>query len=279
MNSLKLVKKYIGYIKENSNSLDKVDLNEIISKTPYVGVIDEIRPLVQDKVCQWVSLGTMKIYKEKVNEVSVRMNSHNKIDVYFNNKSVNTSFAIDVEASVTYDIIGFPSGEIISLNKEKIEILMKLKLIKYLESLKLVSGHYLTNFFFFNDYRYNEILNALNLNLEPQTPNILYKNGDTVVCSGMIGKKDITEELAVVLAHNISKHGIYYYVVFKNNVLSKNPIENKFWITKDNIAGKIYQNDDNEQLSLDFQDLEEHEIDDDYHIKQIYKTKNGIKYE
>lgn len=267
---LKLVKSYTGYIKENTGSFQKIDVGAMIAKNPYVGVVSDIKPLVNNKQCQWVSKGTMKIYNEVVNSVSVIMNSKNKIDLYFNSKSVDTNFAVDVELSDTYDVIGFPSGEVLALSKQTIEVLMQNGLIKYSEYLKLQSGIFLTKLFFFNDHDLVNIMKELN-----SQPGAFFKKGDLLVCKGKLNNKDISGELATVISYTYSKEGYLYYVEFKDSSSFRNPYENKYWIFMKNIDGKVIPDNSN-QLSLDL-DLEDHEIDDDYHIRQLYKEKDNKK--
>jgi hypothetical protein len=273
MNILKLVKNHKEYLKENAGSFQKVDINALIKKNPYLGVISQIKPLVIGKVCQWVSLGTMKIYNEVVNSVSVTMNKYNKVEVYFNSKSVNTNFAIDIELSNTYDVIGFPSGEVLSLSKQIVELLLQKGLIKYLETLRLSSDVVLNKLFFYNDYKREDINKQLNTQ-----PKAHFEQGDVLVCKGVIGVKDISGELATVITQSLSKNNVYYYYVeFKNSVLGKNPLENRYWLSIENIDGKISEFE--HQLSL-ISDLEDYELDDDYHIRQLHKEKeNRMKNE
>jgi len=165
-----MIKKYNQHFKndinENVGVFKKIDVGVLLSKNPYMSVVEDIRLLVLNKLCQWVPLNSRShnMHSEIVTEVYVYNDKHGKLSLFFNRKTVDTNFAIDVEISGIYDAIGFPSGEVIQVPKEKLEILIKMDLIKYLEYVKLENGSILRNMHIFHDNRFENIMNILNPN-------------------------------------------------------------------------------------------------------------------
>jgi hypothetical protein len=265
---------YNNFVNESTEEYsESINLYAMLVRRPYLTIIEEIKPLVVGNYCRWISLGLGKEYKEIVDNVKVSLNAKNQVCIYFNNKSVDPNHTVEIKnekIEATYDLIGFPSGEVITLSKEKMEMLIKNGLAKYSELLRLNDDIVLKKIFFFNDFRYDEIKKIL----YPITAELeRYKRGDILICKGNLTNISIENEEATVIASGPTGRGIAYYVEFVNPILGKNPSDNRYWLLSDSIIGKKGDVKPEKQMELDFNDLEDYEIDDSYYIDQLFKKK------
>jgi hypothetical protein len=290
-----MIKKYYTYIKENKN-FSYVNIRDIINKTTFLEDVEkELNNLLLNKVCLWYTKGDNTLKKQIVTDIKVRRHIGGQLYIYFNDFGVDTtetivrielssSLSSDISLSITdeekekVEIIGHPSGEVLYIDKSLFIKLSSFGHIKYNKS---------KNFYYFEDNEYYTIMKVINPNYEkPKKKNIKeklkYNVDDVVICKGKSGMLDLTDKIGritQVRESQLKESGTNYLVSFILNFSEYLMVGNNWWIKKENIKG-IYTGDLELQkilgdLRYKDKNLEDHEIDDDYHLRQLFR-KNGV---
>lgn len=264
---------YIENIKESSNPRF-IDIVEVFNKYGEIDGVNRLRDLVLNKKCSWVTKGVKDIKIEVVRLVQ-SMIIKNAPCVYFNSISVDLGFSVEIldnfekKSDIIVDVIGFPSGEVMYLNPNEINNLMRSGLLNYKDKYEY-KGIEFKEIFYFDDNKYHEIKKKLNPDyIKPSKNN--YDIGDFVLCKGEIAlnskKINVDGEVCRIVKKLVDK----LYMVQFNNRFSEFLLDyNRAYISEKNIVKKLNINIYKEP------ELDEHEIDDDYHIKQLFKNKDKI---
>ena len=247
-----------------------------------------------------------QLKKQQVSDVEIR----DEIHVFFNDVPVELTCNVEIEERsksknyiepnyikpMKFEIVGIPSGEVLYLTKEQVQDLISQGIVRYEEWIKHRDKEY-KNLYFFRDDNYHKIRAAIDPTYKkPVKPNINekedYEIGDVVVCKG--------ESDGVILDNRVGKikdkfkrpkeagydYQISFYVNFSKKLMNgvdNKDLKNFLWVKLNNIKG-LYKGDVNTQIELgkmqDYHEekerLEDHEIDDDYHIKQLFKDNPGV---
>lgn len=280
-----MIEKYYTYIKEHKESL-YVDINDIVSKTTFLKEVeDKLDKLVHGKVCIWYTKGNSTLKKQIVTDVKVRRQIGGKLYIYFNDFGVDTTYKVEIEGGKLdtneekIEIIGNPSGEVLYVDKLMFMKLSSMGHVKYNKS---------KNFYYFEDSEYYDIMKIINPSYEkPKKKNIeekkKYDEGDVIICQGKSGMLNLTDKIGKIIQvrDNSQIIGTNYLVSFILNFSKYLMSGNRWWVKKENIKG-IYTGDLELQRTLsDLQqrdrNMEEHEVDDDYHIRQLFKKEKEFE--
>lgn len=274
------MKTYKNFLLENSNS-KTIDIKKLISKIVDIYDIEiELKKLVLGKTCIWYEKGNRTLKKAIINEVKALRTINGTINVYFNGSSVYQDFMIGIEEdgiNNENEIVGIPSGEVLIITKKQLKNLLDKLLIRYKNNNKFGWMYY------FNDIDYYTIMKELNPNYtKPVKKNYFevdtYKKGDVIVCKGNSGLLDINDRIGKIIDIRYG-NGIDFLISFFVNFSNYLMNNNGWWIKYKNIKG-IYKGDvEMQEILGEIQrnsaaaDLEDHEIDDYYHIKSLFKNE------
>lgn len=279
------MKKYINYIKENVDPRF-IDLLDITSKYPDIDVArQKLSDIVLNNKCLWYTKGIRKYKDEIVTTCNIETNGKNGINFYFNGTSVDTDFSIEIQRQMDnnqkHSVIGLPSGEVLYLTRDEILTLFDFKLVNYESELKW-KDLTLKEVFFFSDKSYHSIKKILNVNYERPEDDVFkqeeYRKGDVVICKGMVGRVNVHDKIGKI--NTVLNRRYLVEFLDKPDYSQRMPnsmlLGNKLWLTEDNIKG-IYIGDLDKKSKMVY-DLEDHELDDDYHINQLFKgNKNKVE--
>lgn len=287
-----MVKKYAQYITEASKP-KFFDVMDIIDKFPgSISIAEkELENLVIGEICIWYTKGNSTLKKQVISEVRVTKTSFGGVNIYFNGFSVDPEFSVEIEQTSSstskqkelYDVVGFPSGEVLSLPRDQVQMLLDFGWIRYEQSMFWRDVEY-KNIFFFSDKNYHKIREMVDPNYKkPVKSNVSkkeeYNIGDVVVTRGF-SEGGVNLDSRIGKIKDKDKKELRYLIQFLmkfSNLLMQG---NTLWVSEPNIKG-IYTGDLQTQIALANkqrdEDLEEHEVDDDYHIKQIFKNVPGVK--
>jgi hypothetical protein len=259
-----------------------LDLNEFIDKCGYnITVIenDLQELLIGEEVIFYTMADIMK--KTVVSSVQVDEKKGNYY-IFFNNFSVNKNYTIELEQRETENpyIVGLPTGEVIYVTIEQMKKLKSEFLVKYTKEVYFRNNRYI-NINYFADTDYHKIMLSLDKNYKKKTNIEKHNNytvGDYIVCQGISQNLNVDGQIAQVEGSVITKNGRMYLVsfLFRFSEMLHNGdggTGNKWWVFSGNIKGK-YTGDINLHLDLSNMmrnELEDYEIDDDYHIKNLFK--------
>ena len=302
-----MVKKYLTYINEAKKSKPKFfNVGELLNKNDNITISEkEIEDLVIGEICVWYTKSQFKdskpnITKQVVSDVEVRNNR----GVFFNGFTVDIDKNVEIEgghkvieiedASYVnlHDIVGFPTGEVLYVTRSEMQNLLDKGLVRYEKWMNWRDKDY-KDIYFFKDIDYHKIKIEIDPNYKKSSGGITgtkdkkknnideqddYNIGDVIVCQGMAGRLDVGERIAKILDKvKKPKEDQYDYVVaFMMNFSHYLMDKNTWWIKDENIKG-LYTGDIKTQLYLaglqqyNDDDLEEHELDDNYHIRQAFK--------
>jgi len=301
-----LVKNYLSYIKESAKP-KFFDIRLILNSYGSAAMAQkEIEQLVIGEVCVWyTSSGSSIIKKQVVSSVEVT----NTREVLFNGWLVNPIYKVEIEEkqSKKYDVVGFPSGEVLSIDQDNLKKMIPLGIVTFARDMRWRNIDY-KNIHYFRDIDYYKIMKILNPDYKkPVKSNIKekddYEIGDMIVGKGFAGNMAVESRIGKVV-DKVDRGKVAYLISFMmkfNPHLMDVPAsvgdrikpedrKNCWWLTSENIKG-LYTGDIETQIHLsDLQakkdrvaelqyklDLDEHEIDDDYHIRQLFKNNPGIK--
>lgn len=287
-----MIKNYSTYIKESTTAVSKFKLKEFIGNHRNLATAEKaLQDMVVGQLCQWRTKGIMAIRKEVIERATLATNLYGGMNYYFNGFSVDDNSYVEVYLRHDeVELVGFPSGEVLFITQGQAQTLIDTKLIKFENWIIWREIEY-KNIFYFKDKDYHEIKSMLDINYKkPVKKNIEKKNdykvGDVVVCKGKIEFK----KHEIILQDRVGKITLKmttgdqksYRIKFFMNFIEE--LGNEIWVSFNNIAG-LYTGDIEAQKALALmqrnQDLEEHEVDDDYHLNQLYKNEpkesNSIK--
>jgi hypothetical protein len=257
-----------------------IDLNDFIDKCAYnIAVVEnELQELlIGEEVIFYTMTDILK--KTVVSSVQVdekRGNFH----IFFNNFSVNKEFSIEIVKEEKPHIVGLPTGEVIFVSNAQLKKLKSEGLVNYQVDMYWGDNHF-KDINYFADTNYHKVRLSLDKNYKKKT-NVEkqsdYKQGDYVVCQGMSQNLNVEGQVAQIEGNVMTKNGRMYLVSFMfrfNDMLHNGDggTGNKWWVFGGNIKG-IYTGDIDLHLGLSNKmrrELEDHEIDDDYHIKNLFK--------
>lgn len=269
-------------------------LNDIIIKyrDSIPKIEKELEDLLLGETCIWYTKSnTLK------NMVVSSVEITESLQVILNGISVNKDMKVEiVHRNEDEYIIGIPSGEVIFLEFNKIKELKKHGLVSFdRRSINNIDYGWINNF---EDKDYHKIMKFLNPSYEKPRKNIEtrleYYPEDIIICQGAAELLDIDDRVGKIIdIVKKPKENEYNYLVeflFKFNPMlhdGRTADGKCWWIKKRNIKG-LYKGDINLLRSLQEKeklekikndDLEEHEIDDIYHISQAFKNRSSIKEE
>jgi len=192
-----------------------------------------------------------------------------------------------------HEIVGFPTGEVLYVTRDEMQKLLDNGLVRYEKWMKWRDTDY-KDIYFFRDQVYHQIRKVLDDTYKkPIKSNVEEKDeydiGDVVVCTGSSGRLVLEDRIGKIVDKvKKPKEQDYSYLVSFLMKFSFYLLDgNKWWMKENNIKG-LYTGDIQTQIQLaklqdkrqpppevekfmsDF--LEEHEIDDDYHLKQLFKS-------
>lgn len=303
-NGLKLVKNYNIYIKESLNEPRIINIRDIIDKNKSIASTeDEIDKLLKGEICIWYTKGHGELKKQVISEVRLTRPIQGEINVYLNGFSVNIDYGIEIEERLEdepikqkeFELVGLPSGEVLYLTKSEMKLLHDFNLIRYEKWMRWRDMEF-KDFYFFKDQNYHKIRGMLDHEyIQPRKShpilNVKEKNnyeiGDIIVCKGFSEKAiNLTDRVGKIVNMDLDKDhkGFKYLVSFLMKFSMHLMKNNTLWINEKNIKG-IYTGDIQLQIQLakmqkeqeggfkSISNLEEHELDDDYHIRQAFKKK------
>lgn len=275
------MKKYIEYIKENINERF-IDLLDIFNNNHDIeSTQKELEELLLNNMCFWYTKN--REYKEeKIKSCKIEINNHGGVNFYLNGFSADPDFSVEIKRDIIsenkkHEVIGLPSGEILYLNKDDILTLFDFKLINYETKLSW-DGFILEKVFFFHDRDYHAIKKIIDpLYEKPLKYNNddNYKKGDIIICKGMSGTINIQNKIGKVVLTMNNRYLIEFLTEFESKYKSVLLNGNKLWLTKNNIKG-FYN--ETEKIENEINNLEDHEIDDNYHIKQLFNNKKDDNF-
>lgn len=277
---------------ENMNESVKpkfIDLNVLLTKHPGNLALAEkaIEDLVVGEACIWYTLSnTIK------NMTVMGVELSKSYQVFFNGITVDKSMKVeivDVPKENEY-IIGFPSGEVIYLKKDQLEKLKKEGLVKFPQ--KGVFNRQFDYVFGFSDRDYHSIRFLLDPTYKKPVKEIIehksqYFKNDIIICKGNSNMINVDNRMGRITdTVKKAKENKWNYLVeflfhFSDCLHDgKSGAGNCWWVGDENIKG-IYHGDMSIHMALKKEEdkilsknkLEEHEIDDDYHINQLFKNK------
>jgi hypothetical protein len=301
INGRRLIKNYFTYISE-SRKPKFFNVYKFLSN--YVNSViaeDELRKLVIGETCIFYIKGNFTLKKEKIGDVNIKGSR-----VYFNGYEVDQDFDVEIEESKIskttgtltskkdWEILGLPSGEIITVNTEQLKKLMKANLVRY-ESWIHWKNLEFKDIYFFQDVKYYKIMQILDPNYSLPRKNINQKNNyyinDIIVCEGIVDEIHVDNCVGKII-DMYKKEGDkeYRYLIsfmFKFSPELIHISDNEkycWWVKRDNIKGE-YAGDLDNLIHLNRMQeekgknvpLEEYEVDDDYHIKQLFKKFPNVK--
>jgi len=296
-----LVKKYLTYINE-SEKPKFFNVSGFLSNyaNPVIGE-DELRKFVIGETCIFYIVGKSNMIRQKVGDVSIRGSR-----VYFNGYEIDQDYDVEIEenkkikgtfrAIDKWEVIGFPSGEILTLNAEQIKKLMKANLVRYEEWIHWREMEF-KDIYFFNDSNYHKIMSVIDPNYKKPQKNISKKNNyfinDIIVCKGIVGDVHVEDCVGKIIDmfKKIEEKEWSYLVSFMFKFSPKliklsDKDQYCWWIKRENIKGEYAGDIDNllhlvkmqeEKQGRKEEPLEDYEIDDDYHIKQLFKVPGVSK--
>lgn len=304
------IKNYTTYLNEGKiiNLFDFLNTfdNSVIAE-------NELSKKLLGKTCVWYQIGNgVTLKKQTIGDIRIDGRK-----VYLNGYAVDQDYDIEIESPsaakvVTpkgkweqhiWEIIGIPSGEVIFVNSTESNKLLNNKLIEFRRWIKYKDKDY-KNVYLFKDENYHKIKEFLDPKYKKPEKQLNYKKkdhyyvNDIVLCQGSVGHtKGMTVDLDMRVGKIIDmfkkplEKDYSYLISFMNKfnpyLVNIGGEINKFcwWVKIENIKGEY--TGDLESLkflanvSNSYRDeLEEHEIDDDYHIHQLFKgTDRNITYE
>lgn len=287
-----MVNRYITYIKENA-SKDLFDVEYILKSIPVskegTQIIENIlNKKILNNVCVFYTRGKRILKKEKIDEIIVTINNlfgltdTNKFNVYFNGFAVDTLYKVEIEKSNIVEVIGIPSGEVLFLDKNDVNELMFKKFVQY-ESEFIYWGTIFNNIFYYLDINYHKIKKFLDPHYEkPEKPN-KYKKDDIVLCQGFHGPTNLNDKIGHILDVRkkvTTTKGFNVDVLYLVNVAGED-----IWLMERSIKGYAKKSDEyieklNKYLPPNRREtnyIEDHEVDDDYHLNQLFKKTDDIK--
>jgi len=158
-----LIKKYSSYIKENNSFWDDTDLFDMdLYIDTYSSNLDELnnvlRAVLIGEVVSWIHKDYNYYRKEKVHSVDVVLDTARKIKIYLNGTPVHFEHDVKIFNSGKAEAIGYPSGEILYLNNDKLTKLLNANLISYENTM----NNDKTREYFFYDDNYHDIQRTIN---------------------------------------------------------------------------------------------------------------------
>lgn len=300
-----MVKKYLTYINEAKKGKPKFfNLGELLIKNNNITISEkEIEDLVIGEICIWYTKSPFDVLKKQVvSSVEVRNNR----TVFFNDFTVDIDKNVEIEGGSKvmeiedanfvnlHDIVGFPTGEVLYVTREEMQKLLDKGLVRYEKWMKWRERDY-RDIYFFKDDDYHKIKTEIDPNYKKSPGGVTgkknvnfeekddYEIGDVIVCQGTAGRLNVSERIGKLIDKvKKPKQDQYDYVVsFMMNFSPYLMDNNTWWIKDENIKG-LYTGDIKTQLYLaglqqnndyDDDELEEHELDDNYHIRQAFKKK------
>jgi len=277
------MKNYSTYIKESTKPR-MIDIEAIILKYPHNAAMaeKELTDLLVGEVCIWYT-NANTIKKQIVSDVEVDQYTR----VLFNGFHVNKEYNVEIEEMNEPDyIVGFPTGEVLFLKKPLIDKLKKMNLVKYYPWIRWRDKDYrFINVFM--DVDYYKVQSCIDPNYsrpEPSGnihPKSSYEEGDVVVCQGKDGSLDLDYKIGRILSvlekDKKRMHLIEFIMRFSDLLHDgsgkSDVVGNCWWVKIENIKG-LYTGNIGAHLLLknkQKEQLEDHEIDDDYYIKQLFK--------
>lgn len=279
-----MIKDYSTYmVNETAISSTKFKLKEFIGNHKNLAAAERaLQDMIEGQLCRWCTKGLAHVKKEVIERATLATNLYGGMNYYFNGFSVDDSYEVEVFLKNNeVELVGFPSGEVLFVTPGQSQTLLDTNLIKFEKWIRWKDIDY-KNIYFFKDQDYHEIKKMLDINYKkPVKKNIEkqkeYKTGDNVVCKGEIYFQNkhiqLQDRVGRVTSKMKSGNETYYNVKFYVDFID---IGNEFWMPASNVAG-LYTGDIETQKALALlqkhRDMEEHEIDDDYHLGQLYKKE------
>lgn len=279
--------------KINENMKPKfIYLNSIIIKyrDSIPKIEKELEDLLLGETCIWYTKSnTLK--NMVINSIEVT----DSLQVILNGISTNKDMKVEiVHRDEDEYIVGIPSGEVIFLNFNKIKELKKEGLVSFDHVINNDIDYGWTNNF--EDRNYYRIQKFLNPSYEKPRKNtetrLEYYPEDIVICQGSSELLDVDDRIGKIIdLVKKPKENEYTYLIefmFKFNPMLHNGRSATssgtcWWVKKRNIKG-LYKGDMNLLKALQEKEklekirtgeVEEHEIDDIYHINQLFKNKKN----
>jgi len=274
------LKNFLTYIKESAKP-KFVNVGEIVSRnfSNLALAEKELEDLFLSEICLWYTIGKLK----KMVVGSVEVNNIGK--VYLNGFLVDKHFMVEIEeTNRKYQIIGFPTGEVIEVDKDQLEKLKKSDLVAHHNWMRWRDKDY-KNINYFRDTEYHQIRKILDPSYKkPTRPNIKPKDhytiGDMVVCKGVSYNLNVEDKIGKIktVSKSVRPSGneTNYLVEFIFNFHKSlhdgsGNCGNCWWVSRSNIRGE-YIGDIGAHLKL--KELEEHELDDNYYLRNLFNNLN-----
>lgn len=253
-----MVENYLSYIKESAKP-KFFDIRTILNNYSSAAMSQkEIEELVIGEVCVWyTSSGSSIIKKQVVSSVEVT----NTREVLFNGWLVNPIYKVEIEErqSKKYDVVGFPSGEVLSIDQENLKKMISLSIVTFARYMRWENRDY-KNIHYFRDINYYKIMKILIPDYKkPVKSNIKEKNdyeiGDMIVGKGF-ARNMVVENRVGKVVDKVDKGKVTYLISFLikfNQFLMDVPSsigdlssgfiqKNCWWLTNENIKG-LYTGD------------------------------------
>jgi hypothetical protein len=293
------MKDYKSYIKETEKQ-KYLNISSILHHNKSLAVAQKIiEDVVIGETCVF-NIFNPTLKKSVVSSVEIDDDQ----SVYFNGYKVDIEYSIEIVEGKSENqnlpvvsgqqpnnnlVIGFPSGEVLRLKNDIIDKLKKEGLVTFRELMRWGGKNY-RNINFFKDIDYYRIKKSIDPDYEKPvktktniSPKLSYKKGDVVVCEGSSQGLNVEGRLGKIINMIDRNKNDYFYLVeflFRFSKMLHPGSSDKFtgncwWVKIENIKG-LYTGDIGAHLRLKDKEahsepLEDHEIDDEYHIKRLYK--------
>lgn len=266
------MKNYIDYIKENIKTRF-ISIEDLIEDYGKDDAIDKIKKTLIGKKCSWVTKGIKEVKTDVINTIDT-MDNDGILYIYFNGTSVNSQFSVEliddgnINSNDMIDVTGIPSGEVIYMSQDNIKKLMGKGLLDYKDDYTY-NGLNFKKIFIFDDKDYYLIKKELDPKFVKPSK-IKYEIGDYVLCRNYINQNNNQINLNGRTGRIVKVMNDKLYLIQFSQNFSPYLLQHKrLYIPIENISKRLYINLYKEP------ELEEHELDDDYHIKQLFNDKKG----